>query len=82
MRDSIKEKVFRFIRSKTHTNDLEAIVTSGASEIGSYIVVYANIVKAAEMLSRRHTLFLVVLTLLQNSCSCSLTIESPMSLVS
>ena len=30
------------------TNDLEAIVTSDACEIGSYIVAYANIVKAAE----------------------------------
>ena len=42
----LKEKMFRFVRSKTVTNDLEAIVTSGACEIGSYIVVYVDIVKA------------------------------------
>ena len=46
--DSIKQKVLLFIRSETLTNDLEAIVTSGACEIGSYIVIYANIIKAAE----------------------------------
>ena len=46
--DSIEEKVLRFIRLKTLTNDLEAIVTSGACEIGNYIVVYVNIVKAME----------------------------------
>ena len=39
--DFIKEKVLRFVRSKTLTSDLEAIVTSGACEIGSYIVVYS-----------------------------------------
>ena len=32
------------------TNDLEAIANSDAYGIGSYIVVYANIVKAAENL--------------------------------
>ena len=32
--NSIKEKVFRFVRSKMLTNDLEAIVTSGASGEG------------------------------------------------
>ena len=31
--DSIKEKVLRFIRSKTLTNDLETIVTSSACEL-------------------------------------------------
>ena len=50
IRDSIEEKVLRFIRSKTFTNDLEAIVTSGVYEIGSYIVVCVNIVKAMEIL--------------------------------
>ena len=43
----IEEKVLRFIRSKT--NDLEAIVTSGACEIGSYIVINVDIVKAVEI---------------------------------
>ena len=43
VQDSIKEKVLCFVRSKTFTDDLEAIVTSGACEVGSYIVVYANI---------------------------------------
>ena len=46
--DSIEEKVLHFIGSKTLTNDLEAIVTGGACEIGSYIVIYVNIVKAVE----------------------------------
>ena len=34
--------MLRFIQSKTLTNDLKAIVTSGVCEIGSYIVVYVN----------------------------------------
>ena len=38
-----------FVRSLT--NDLEAIVTSGACEIGSYIVVYVNIVKSRKILN-------------------------------
>ena len=42
------KKVLRFIRSKTLTNDL---VTSGACEIGSYIVVYINIIKDMEILN-------------------------------
>ena len=46
--DSIEEKMLRFIWSKTLTNDLEAIVTSGACEIGSYIVVYVNSIKTME----------------------------------
>ena len=46
--DSIEGKLFRFIQSKTLTNDLEAIVTDGACEIGSYIVVYVNIFKTME----------------------------------
>ena len=46
--DYIEEKVLRFIRSKTFTNYLEAIVTDGACEIGSYIVVYVNIIKTME----------------------------------
>ena len=37
-----------FIRSITLTNDLEAIVTSGACEIGSYVVINVDIVKAVE----------------------------------
>ena len=41
--NSMKEKMFHFIWSKTLTNDLEAIVTSDACEIGSYLVVYVNI---------------------------------------
>ena len=45
--DSIEEKVLRFIRS-TLTNDLEAVFTSGACEIGSYIVVYVDFVKTVE----------------------------------
>ena len=48
--DSIEVKVLRFIRYKTLINDLEAIVTSGACEISSYIVIYVNIVKAVENL--------------------------------
>ena len=44
----LKKKVLPFGWSKTLTNDLEAIVTSGACEIGSYIVIYTNIVKAKE----------------------------------
>ena len=40
--------MFCFIRSKTLTNDLEAIVTNGAYEIDSYIVVYVNIIKTME----------------------------------
>ena len=36
----LKKKMLRFIQSKTLTNDLEAIVTGGVCEIGSYIVVY------------------------------------------
>ena len=40
--------MLRCVWSKTLTNDVEAIVTSGACEIGSYIVVYVNIVKAVE----------------------------------
>ena len=48
--DSIEEKVLRYIRSKTLTNDIDAIVTDGASEIGSYIVVYVNIIKTMENL--------------------------------
>ena len=47
--DSIKENVLSFVRSKTLTNDLEAIVTSGACVIGSYIVVNVGIVKAVEI---------------------------------
>ena len=47
--DSIEEKVLRIIRSKTFTNDLEAIVMSGACEIGSYIVVYIDIIKTVEI---------------------------------
>ena len=46
--DSIEEKVLHFIRSKTLTYDLEAIVTSDACEIGSYIVVYVNIIETME----------------------------------
>ena len=42
IRDSIKEKVLHFIRSKTLTNDLDAC------EIGSYIVINVDIVKAAD----------------------------------
>ena len=44
----LKKKVLRFIRSETLTNDLEAIVTGGACEIGSYIVIYVEIVKAMD----------------------------------
>ena len=40
--------MFRFIRSKTLTNTLEAIVTSGACEIGSYIFIYVNVIKTKE----------------------------------
>ena len=43
--DSIGEKVLRLTRSKTLTNDLEAIVTNGTCEIGSYIVINVNIIK-------------------------------------
>ena len=43
--DSIEEKVLRFIRSRTFTIGLEAIVTDGACEISSYIVDYVNIIK-------------------------------------
>ena len=46
--DSIEEEVLRSIWSKTFTNDLEAIVTNGACEIGSYIVIYVNIVNDVE----------------------------------
>ena len=46
--DSIEDKVFQFIRSKSLTNHLEAIVTSGACEIGSYTVINVGIVKAME----------------------------------
>ena len=46
----LKKKVLRFILSKTLTNDLEAIVTGGACEIGSYIIVYVNIIKTMENL--------------------------------
>ena len=45
----MEEKMFHFIRSKTLTNDLEAIVTGGACEIGSYLVIYVNIVKVMEI---------------------------------
>ena len=45
MHESIKEKVLLFLRSKTLANDLEAIVTSGACEISSYINDYVDIVK-------------------------------------
>ena len=41
--DLIKEKLLCFVLSKILTNDLEAIVTSGACEISSYIVLYVNI---------------------------------------
>ena len=40
--------MFRFIRSKTFTNDLEVIVMGGACEIGSYIVICVNIIKTME----------------------------------
>ena len=40
--------MFRYVRSKTLTNDLKTIVTSGACEIGSYIIIHVDIVKAAE----------------------------------
>ena len=46
--DSIEEKVLRFIRSKTFTDDIEAIVTGGACEIGNYIIVHVNIIKTME----------------------------------
>ena len=42
----LKERVLRFILSKILTYDLETIVTIGACEIGSYIVVYVDNVKA------------------------------------
>ena len=48
--DSIKEKVFCFVQSKTLTNDLVVIVTGGACEIGSYIVVYSKVVKVVTLL--------------------------------
>ena len=48
--DLIKEKLLCFVLSKILTNDLEAIVTSGACEISSYKVVYVNIVKAVKIL--------------------------------
>ena len=48
--DSIKEKVFRFVRSKTLTNDFEDNVTIRACKIDSCIVVYVNIVKATIIL--------------------------------
>ena len=44
--DSIKEKLLRFFRSETLTNDIETIVTSGVCGIGSYIVIHVDIVKA------------------------------------
>ena len=37
-----------FVWSKTLTNDLEAIITSGVCDIGGYIVVYVNIIKTVE----------------------------------
>ena len=46
--DSIEEKVLCFIRSKTLTNDLQAIITGGVCEIGRYIVVYVNTIKTME----------------------------------
>ena len=46
--ERIEEKMFRFIRSKTFTNDLEVIVMGGACEIGSYIVICVNIIKTME----------------------------------
>ena len=46
--DSIKEHMLHFVQSKTLSNDLEAIVASGACEIGCYIVIYVNIVWAAD----------------------------------
>ena len=41
MHDYIEEKVLRF-------QNLEAIVTSGACEIGNYIVVYVGFIKTVE----------------------------------
>ena len=46
--DSVEEKVFRFIRSKTLTNDFEAIVTSGTCVIDSYIVIHVDFTKTME----------------------------------
>ena len=43
---SIEEKVLCFVLSKMLANNLEAIITDGACEIGSDIIVYVNIVKA------------------------------------
>ena len=34
--------MFRFVRSETLTNDLEAIVISGACEIDGYVVINVN----------------------------------------
>ena len=47
--DSTTVNVVRLVRSTTLTNDLEAIVTSGACVIGSYIVVYSYIVRATSI---------------------------------
>ena len=38
------------VQSKMLTNDLETIFTNGACKIGSYIVIYVDIVKAMENL--------------------------------
>ena len=45
--------MLHIILSKAFINDLEAIVTSSAYEVSSYIVIYVNIVKAVENISLR-----------------------------
>ena len=53
--------MLRFFQSKTLSNGLEAIVTSGTCEIGSYIVIYVNFVNATEILNTRIIVFQILM---------------------